>query len=157
MEAIGRRSHLLRDWLAFVETNPVVLTPPFVKRTPVRADLAGDACVRCSGMTCGSCRPKTYLAFRRRKPARSLEDGRHLQETVERLTAVGTTVLAHLRLLKHRQFGHDQIAPEPPSARQVRHISLGDFIAGGSEMVCGGADPFGSVSMSAGMRASRHP
>jgi amidase len=47
MEAIARRSRVLRNWLAFLETYPVVLTPLSVKRTPAaRADLDGDACVR---------------------------------------------------------------------------------------------------------------
>jgi amidase len=44
MEAIARRSRVLREWLAFLETYPVVLTPLCVKRTPeARADLDGDA------------------------------------------------------------------------------------------------------------------
>lgn len=47
MEAIARRSRVLRDWLAFLETYPVVLTPLSVKRTPdARADLGGDTAVR---------------------------------------------------------------------------------------------------------------
>ena len=47
MEAIARRSRVLRNWLAFLETYPVVLTPLSVKRTPAtRADLDGDARVR---------------------------------------------------------------------------------------------------------------
>jgi amidase len=47
MEAIARRSRVLREWLAFLETYPVVLTPVSVKRTPgARADLEGDARVR---------------------------------------------------------------------------------------------------------------
>ena len=47
MEAIARRSRVLRNWLAFLETYPVVLTPLSVKRTPAaRADLDGDASVR---------------------------------------------------------------------------------------------------------------
>ena len=47
MEAIARRSRVLRNWLAFLETYPVVLTPLCVKRTPeARADLDGDARVR---------------------------------------------------------------------------------------------------------------
>ena len=47
MEAIARRSRVVRDWLAFLETYPVVLTPLSVKRTPdARADLGGDAAVR---------------------------------------------------------------------------------------------------------------
>ncbi|MSP00129.1 MAG: amidase [Acetobacteraceae bacterium] len=44
MEAIARRSRVLRNWLAFLETYPVVLTPVSVRRTPgARADLDGDA------------------------------------------------------------------------------------------------------------------
>lgn len=44
MEAIARRSRVLRAWLAFLETYPVILTPLCVKRTPeARADLDGDA------------------------------------------------------------------------------------------------------------------
>ena len=44
MEAIARRSRVLRSWLAFLEAYPVVLTPVSVKRTPgARADLEGDA------------------------------------------------------------------------------------------------------------------
>lgn len=44
MEAIARRSRVLRDWLAFLETYPVVLTPLSVRRTPAaRADMEGDA------------------------------------------------------------------------------------------------------------------
>jgi amidase len=47
MEAIARRSRVLRDWLAFLESYPVILTPLSVKRTPeVNADLGGDARVR---------------------------------------------------------------------------------------------------------------
>jgi len=44
MEAIARRSRVLRNWLAFLETYPLILTPLSVKRTPdARADLGGDA------------------------------------------------------------------------------------------------------------------
>jgi amidase len=44
MEAIAHRSRVLRNWLAFLETYPIVLTPLSVKRTPeARADLGGDA------------------------------------------------------------------------------------------------------------------
>ena len=44
MEAIARRSRVLRNWLAFLETYPIVLTPVSVKRTPgARADLEGHA------------------------------------------------------------------------------------------------------------------
>jgi amidase len=47
MEAIARRSRVLRNWLAFLETYPVILTPLSVKRTPeVNADLGGDARIR---------------------------------------------------------------------------------------------------------------
>ena len=47
MEAIARRSRVLRKWLAFLETYPLVLTPLSVKRTPeARADLHGDARIR---------------------------------------------------------------------------------------------------------------
>jgi amidase len=47
MEAIARRSRVLRNWLAFLETYPLVLTPLSVKRTPeARADLHGDARIR---------------------------------------------------------------------------------------------------------------
>jgi amidase len=47
MEAIARRSRVLRDWLAFLESYPVILTPLSVMRTPeVNADLGGDARVR---------------------------------------------------------------------------------------------------------------
>ena len=47
MEAIARRSRVVRNWLAFLETYPVVLTPLCVKRTPAaRADLEGDTRVR---------------------------------------------------------------------------------------------------------------
>jgi amidase len=44
MEAIAYRSRVLRDWLAFLESYPVILTPLSVKRTPeANADLGGDA------------------------------------------------------------------------------------------------------------------
>jgi amidase len=44
MEAIARRSRVLRNWLAFLETYPLILTPLSVKRAPdARADLGGDA------------------------------------------------------------------------------------------------------------------
>jgi amidase len=47
MEAIARRSRVLRNWLAFLEMYPVILTPLSVKRTPeVNADLGGEARVR---------------------------------------------------------------------------------------------------------------
>jgi amidase len=47
MEASARRSRVLRNWLAFLETYPVIRTPLSVKPTPAaRADLGGDACVR---------------------------------------------------------------------------------------------------------------
>jgi amidase len=46
MEAIARRSRVLRNWLAFLERYPLILTPVSVKRTPpARADLGGDASV----------------------------------------------------------------------------------------------------------------
>src|SRR5271169_2335006 len=44
MEAIAHRSRVLRNWLTFLETYPVILTPLSVKRTPEsNADLGGDA------------------------------------------------------------------------------------------------------------------
>ena len=44
MEAVAYRSRVLRDWLAFLESYPVILTPLSVKRTPeANADLGGDA------------------------------------------------------------------------------------------------------------------
>lgn len=47
MEAIARRSRVLRNWLVFLETFSVILTPLSVRRTPeVNADLGGDARVR---------------------------------------------------------------------------------------------------------------
>jgi amidase len=47
MEAIARRSRILRNWLAFLDDYPVVLAPVCVKRTPkARSDLDGDARVR---------------------------------------------------------------------------------------------------------------
>jgi amidase len=47
METIAHRSRVLRNWLAFLETYPVILLPLSVKRAPeVNADLDGDARVR---------------------------------------------------------------------------------------------------------------
>jgi Amidase len=47
METIARRSRVLRNWLDFLETFPIILTPLSVKRTPAtRGDLDGDASVR---------------------------------------------------------------------------------------------------------------
>jgi amidase len=47
METIAYRSRILRSWLAFLETYPVILLPLSVKQTPeVNADLGGDARVR---------------------------------------------------------------------------------------------------------------
>ncbi len=47
MKAIAYRSRLIREWMAFLETYPVILTPLSVKRTPgVRADLEGAARVK---------------------------------------------------------------------------------------------------------------
>ncbi len=47
MRAIAHRSRLIRDWMAFLETYPVILTPLSVKRTPsAKADLEGTARVR---------------------------------------------------------------------------------------------------------------
>ena len=47
MEAIAYRSRVLRNWLAFLESYALILTPLSVKRTPeVNADLGGDARVR---------------------------------------------------------------------------------------------------------------
>jgi Asp-tRNA(Asn)/Glu-tRNA(Gln) amidotransferase A subunit family amidase len=44
IEAMAYRSRVLRDWLAFLESYPVILTPLSVKRTPEpNADLGGDA------------------------------------------------------------------------------------------------------------------
>jgi amidase len=44
MEAIAYRSRVLRNWLAFLELYPLILTPLSVKKTPeVNADLGGDA------------------------------------------------------------------------------------------------------------------
>ena len=44
MEAIAYRSRVLRGWLAFLESYPVILTPLSSKRTPeANADLGGDA------------------------------------------------------------------------------------------------------------------
>ena len=47
MRAVAHRSRILREWLLFLETYPLVLTPVSVRRTPaVNADLGGDAAVR---------------------------------------------------------------------------------------------------------------
>ncbi len=47
MQAVAYRSRLLREWLAFLETWPVILAPVSVKPTPAfDADLKGDAAVR---------------------------------------------------------------------------------------------------------------
>jgi amidase len=47
MEAIAYRSRVLRGWLTFLESYPVILTPLSVKRPPeANADLGGDARVR---------------------------------------------------------------------------------------------------------------
>jgi amidase len=47
MEAIAHRSRVLRNWLAFLESYPVILTPLSVKRAPeLDADLGGDERVR---------------------------------------------------------------------------------------------------------------
>jgi amidase len=47
MEAIAYRSRVLRNWLAFLEQYPLILTPLSVKRTPeANADLGGEARVR---------------------------------------------------------------------------------------------------------------
>ena len=47
MQAMAYRSRLLREWLTFLETWPVILAPVSVRRTPaLDADLKGDAAVR---------------------------------------------------------------------------------------------------------------
>lgn len=47
IRAIAQRSRVLREWLAFLERYPLILTPVSVKRTPgVNADLAHDDAVR---------------------------------------------------------------------------------------------------------------
>ncbi|MEW6641760.1 MAG: amidase family protein [Pseudomonadota bacterium] len=47
MKAIADRSRHIRNWLAFLEEHPLVLTPTTVKPTPaVNADLGGDARVK---------------------------------------------------------------------------------------------------------------
>jgi amidase len=68
MEAIAYRSRVLRNWLAFLETYPIVLTPLSVKRTPeARAILAATrASIRCFGTTSALCRRSTCSACRRR-------------------------------------------------------------------------------------------
>lgn len=46
MQAVAYRSRVLREWLAFLELYPLILTPVSVKRTPrVNADLAHDDAV----------------------------------------------------------------------------------------------------------------
>ncbi len=47
MEAIARRSRVIRAWLLFLEQFPVILAPASVKRTPhPGADLEGEARIR---------------------------------------------------------------------------------------------------------------
>jgi amidase len=47
MKAIAHRSRVLRDWMLFLESWPVILTPLSVMPTPAAdADLGGDAMVR---------------------------------------------------------------------------------------------------------------
>jgi len=47
MRALAHRARVLRDWLAFLEVYPVILTPMSVKRAlPVNGDLADDDAVR---------------------------------------------------------------------------------------------------------------
>jgi len=47
MRAVAQRTRLIRDWLAFLETWPVILAPASVQPTPpVNADLAGEARLR---------------------------------------------------------------------------------------------------------------
>jgi amidase len=47
MQAVARRARVLREWLAFLETCPVILAPVSVRPTPpFDADLKGDAAVR---------------------------------------------------------------------------------------------------------------
>jgi amidase len=47
MKAIAQRSRVLRDWMTFLESWPVLLTPLSVMPTPAAdADLGGDAMVR---------------------------------------------------------------------------------------------------------------
>jgi amidase len=47
MQAMASRARLLREWLMFLETYPLVLAPVSVCRTPAfDADLKGDAAVR---------------------------------------------------------------------------------------------------------------
>jgi amidase len=46
MQGVARRARALRDWLRFLETHPVILTPVSVQPTPAYdADLKGDAAV----------------------------------------------------------------------------------------------------------------
>lgn len=47
MQAIAHRSRIIREWVGFLETWPLILTPVSVKPPwPVNADLGGDAAVR---------------------------------------------------------------------------------------------------------------
>jgi len=47
MRAVAHRTRLQREWLTFLETYPLILTPVSVQPTPaVNADLGGDAAVR---------------------------------------------------------------------------------------------------------------
>lgn len=47
MKAIAHRSRVIRNWLAFLEARPLILTPLSVKPTPaVNADLAGGETLR---------------------------------------------------------------------------------------------------------------
>jgi amidase len=47
MRAVADRSRLVREWLAFLEERPLILSPASVKPTPkVNADLDGDAAVK---------------------------------------------------------------------------------------------------------------
>jgi amidase len=47
MQAMASRARILRDWLMFLETYPLVLAPVAVKPTPAfDADLKGDAALR---------------------------------------------------------------------------------------------------------------
>ncbi len=47
MRAVADRARILRRWLAFLETYPLILAPVSVRRTPAaRADLEGDAAVK---------------------------------------------------------------------------------------------------------------
>ncbi len=47
MKTIAQRSRILREWMMFLETYPLILTPVSVRRTPaVNADLGGNAALR---------------------------------------------------------------------------------------------------------------